>query len=416
MKTKLGHKCVMSKKRRNNITFLLTQDLESPSGLGRYLPLAKNLSKQGMAISIFALHANFDSLKARTFFIENVHMTYVAQMHVKKGNSQTSYFNALNLIWYSLKATWKLLINLLNNPTDTIIIGKPHPMNSIAGLIGGRFHRAKIILDCDDYEAASNYFSSPWQKWVVKFFEDTMPKLVDHVTTNTYFNKERMIDLGVSADKIDYLPNGIDQERFQNLDPFIESQIKQSLNLEGKKVIAYIGSLSLANHPVDLLIRAFKLIAEMDDSAYLLIVGGGKDIDVLRAMVKDNQLENSVHLVGRVPPDLVPYYYKLADVTVDPVYDDDAAKGRCPLKIFESWVMNTPFVTAGVGDRRTLASDPPAALFFEAGNYSDLATKLLHVINNEEKKDQLNFVGINLVQSYEWSTITNEFIKWIKCV
>ena len=29
------------------ILFLLTQDLESPSGLGRYLPLAKELGKLG---------------------------------------------------------------------------------------------------------------------------------------------------------------------------------------------------------------------------------------------------------------------------------------------------------------------------------------------------------------------------------
>lgn len=406
----------MSKKRRNNITFLLTQDLESPSGLGRYLPLAKNLSKQGMTVCIFALHANFKALKNRTYLIDNVKITYVAQMHVKKENSQTSYFNAMNLLRYSLNATWKLFVHVIKIPTDTIIIGKPHPMNSIAGLIGGKFHRAKIILDCDDYEAASNYFSSSWQKWVVRCFENIMPKFVDHVTTNTYFNRDRMIDLGVPADKIDYLPNGIDQDRFRNLDPSVELQIMQSLNLEGKKVIAYIGSLSLANHPVDLLIRAFIEIAEKDGSAFLLIVGGGKDIDVLKAMVKDNKLENSVHFVGRVPPDLVPYYYKLAHVTVDPVNEDDAAKGRCPLKMFESWAMNTPFVTADVGDRRILASNPPAALFFGAGNFADLATKILYVINGKEIINQLSSVGLNLVKRFEWSTLANEFSKWIKYV
>jgi hypothetical protein len=74
----------MSNIRRNNITFLLTQDLESPSGLGRYLPLAKNLSKQGILVSILALHANFEDLKDQTLLIDNVKITYVAQMHVKK--------------------------------------------------------------------------------------------------------------------------------------------------------------------------------------------------------------------------------------------------------------------------------------------------------------------------------------------
>jgi len=33
------------------ILFLLTQDLESPSGLGRYLPLAKELGKLGNTVN-----------------------------------------------------------------------------------------------------------------------------------------------------------------------------------------------------------------------------------------------------------------------------------------------------------------------------------------------------------------------------
>jgi glycosyltransferase involved in cell wall biosynthesis len=410
----------MSKKNntrtRKSILFLLTQDLESPSGLGRYFPLCKNLVKQGFSVKVAALHSNYRSLEKRRFENAGVSISYVAQMHVKKENNQTEYFNVLQLLCYSIKATWRLLLYALNNPTDIIVIGKPHPMNSIAGLIGGKFNRARIILDCDDYEAESNYFSSSWQQSVIRFFENTMPKLVHHVTSNTFFNKKRMIGLGVPANKIDYLPNGIDQERFRNTDPIKESQIKQSLNLEGKKVIAYIGSLSLANHPVDLLIHAFKHIVEKDDSAFLLIVGGGKDLDALKLLVKDTKLDNNVHFVGRVSPDVVPYYYKLAHVSVDPVHENDAAKGRCPLKMFESWAMNTPFVTADVGDRKILASNPPAALFFEAGNYFDLATKILYVINNAEIKNQLILVGFNLVQRYEWSTIANDFIKWIKYV
>lgn len=410
----------MSKKKstqsRKSILFLLTQDLESPSGLGRYFPLCKNLVKQGFSVKIAALYSNYQSLEKRRFNNAGVSISYVAQMHVKKENNQTKYFSDIQLLWYSIKATWRLLLYTLNNPTDIIVIGKPHPMNSIAGLIGGNFNRARIILDCDDYEAASNYFSSSWQQSVIRFFENTMPKLVHHVTSNTYFNKERMIGLGVPANKIDYLPNGIDQERFRNTDSIKETQIKQSLNLDGKKVIAYIGSLSLVNHPVDLLLHAFSYIVEKDKSAFLLIVGGGKDLDTLKSLVKDKKLENNVHFVGRVSPDLVPYYYKLAHVTVDPVNENDAAKGRCPLKMFESWVMKIPFVTADVGDRKILANNPPAALFFEAGNHTDLANKILFVINNEKIKNQLILLGFNLVQRYEWSAIANEFIKWIKCV
>jgi len=400
----------MNKKNQNTVTFLLTQDLESPSGLGRYLPLAKNLSKEGFIVSIFALHSNFYKLQHRSFYIDEVKVTYVAQMHVRKESNQTQYFSFMRLIWISILATWKLLVHAIRLPVDTIVIGKPHPMNSIAGLIGRSFHGSRIILDCDDYEAASNYFSSTWQQWIIKKFENTMPKLVDHITTNTYFNKERMMGLGVPAEKIDYVPNGIDKERFTNLDPLIEAQIRQSLNLEGKKVIAYIGSLSLANHPVDLLIHAFKLINEIEDETNLLIVGGGKDIDVLKALVKNHGIEKSVKFVGRVSSDLVPYYYKLAHVTVDPVYDNDSARGRCPLKMFESWAMSKPYVTSNVGDRCSLVGNDLMKLLSKPGDHESLAQKIILLLNDSELANDTIHAGNRKVVNYYWDYLTNNNI------
>jgi hypothetical protein len=46
----------------SKITFLLTQDLESPSGLGRYWPMARYLAALGHQVKIGALHSNFNSL------------------------------------------------------------------------------------------------------------------------------------------------------------------------------------------------------------------------------------------------------------------------------------------------------------------------------------------------------------------
>lgn len=73
------------------ILFLLTQDLESPSGLGRYWPLARELAVLGHQICILALHADFDNLKTKKLVKDNVAIHYVGQMHVKKRNSNKEY-------------------------------------------------------------------------------------------------------------------------------------------------------------------------------------------------------------------------------------------------------------------------------------------------------------------------------------
>lgn len=390
---------------QKSILFLLTQDLESPSGLGRYFPLSKNLAKQGFSVSIAALHSNFKKVKEKKFTHEGVHISYVGQMHVKKESDQTKYFSFCLLLWYSFLATWNLLNYVIKNKADIIIIGKPHPMNSVSGIIGGKFHQVKLFLDCDDYEAVSNYFSSSWQRSVIKFFENTVPKVVHCVTTNTIFNKDRMVNLGINSDKIVYLPNGVDRERFLNISEVTKNIIVNELSKKNKKIIAYIGSLNLINHPVDLLLKAQIEIIKKIPEAILLIVGGGKDIDLLKTFVLEHNLVNDVFFAGRVSPDLIPTYYSIADISIDPVYNNEEAKGRCPLKMFESWAMNTPFVTADVGDRQHLVGEYSDYTLARPGDYHDLAEKIITILKDNSLSAKLSGFYKSRVEDYYWDTI-----------
>jgi glycosyltransferase involved in cell wall biosynthesis len=396
-------------KTRNKMMFMLTQDLQSPSGIGRYFPLCKNLVKQGYDVTVAALHSQYGSLEERTLIKEGVKISYVAQMHVKKENNQTVYFQPSQLVWYSIVATWRLFIYLLKHPVDIVVICKPHPMNSIAGLLGGALTRAKILLDCDDYEAASNTFRSAWQRWVVMVFENWMPKLVHHVTTNTLFNKRRMIAAGIPAEKIDYIPNGVDLDRFQMVGNEQGEYKLLNPRFVGQKVIAYIGSLNLNNHPVDLLIEAFQIIASKMQAVFLLVVGGGKDIEKLQKLSETLGIQDRVIFEGRVSPDLIPHYYQMADVSVDPVYDTDAAKGRCPLKLFESWVMDTPMITSDVGDRGFLAGTPPALRLVKPGDKEDLAKHLMAVLNDIGLAKTLVKQGQKRLPNYSWERLAEEF-------
>jgi glycosyltransferase involved in cell wall biosynthesis len=398
-------------KDKRDILLLLTQDLDCPSGLGRYYPISKNLAKHNLKIAIAALHSNYSALDTHSFIREGVKVDYVSQMHVKKLENKTEYPNIISLLWVSLKATWKLFVYTLKNPAKTIIIGKPHPMNSLAGLIGGRLIGAKIILDCDDYEAESNFYTSAWQKMILRIFENSMPKLVDRVTTNTMFNQKRIENLGVSSEKIYYLPNGVDFERFQNIDNNKKGLLSKRMNLETHKIITFIGSLSLANHPVDLLIKAFKVIIREFSSSKLVIVGGGKDIDTLKSLVRKLNLDDDVIFIGKVPPDIVPYYYSIADISVDPVYDTDEARGRCPLKMFESWTMETSFITADVGDRKFLIGSAQSGLLSEPGNYEDLAEKILLVLKDEDLASELIKISKERVDMFYWNNLVSSNLE-----
>ena len=391
------------------ILFILTQDLESPSGLGRYLPLAKELGKLGHTVNIAALHSNYDSLDQTHLEIDGVQVEYVAPMHVKKSGDQKSFYSNPELLAVAFRATWELSRSALNTHADIVHIAKPHPMNSIAGLLTRFLQNCTLYLDCDDYEAGSGNFQNKWQQKGVTFFEKQVPKRVKLVTTNTMFMKENLIQWGVLPERIVYLPNGVDRGRFSPPAPAEVEILRKKLRLEKKNVIAYIGTLSLVSHPVDLLIKAFRIVKHTVPESALLLVGGGEDIEKLKRQAGEIGISHDIHFCGRVPPDTVPLYYALADVSVDPVYDNPAARGRSPLKLFESWACGVPFVTADVGDRCSLIGDPPAGRLSKPGDPHQLANIIYQVLSNTVLAEELRSRGRSRIASYYWDHMAIEF-------
>lgn len=392
------------------ISYLLTQDLESPSGLGRYLPWAKELARLGHEVTIIALHSDYANLPDHKSVVDGVKVEYVAQMHVRKQGSQKTYYSSFRLIWIALTATYQLLRSALNYPTDVLLVGKPHPMNGIAAVLAKLLKPGiKLIVDCDDYEAGSNRFQGKLQKKIVAWFENWVPKQAQLVTANTYFMINRLKALGVAQTKLIYVPNGIDEGRFQIKDQNDVSKLRISLGLQGRQVISYIGSMSLPSHPVDLLLKAFALAKEDLPEATLMLVGGGEDLDTLKALAKELHIEDRIVFVGRVHPDDIAKYYGLSHVTVDPVYDDDSARGRCPLKMFESWACGVPFITSDVGDRGTLAGDPPAAMLVAAGDTVALAKAFVRLFSETQIPISIREMGEQMVLKYYWHNLAKEF-------
>lgn len=390
------------------ILFLLTQDSQSPSGLGRYFPLARGLARLGHQVSIAALHGDFASLQQTRLVEGEVNVHYVSQMHVLKQGSEKTYYSTPQLLGLTMKATWGLSRAALNSPADIVHIGKPHPMNSLAGLLARYLKNETVFLDCDDFEAASNRFESSLQQRVVSSFENKMPLWVHHVTTHTTYLRNRLLALGIPAERVSYLPNGVDPERFAPPEPGQIEELRSRLDLTGKKVVAFIGSLSLPSHPVDLLLEAFGQIHQILPESVLLLVGGGEDYHRLEAQSVDMGLGQAVRFCGRVPPDQVLLYYHLADVCVDPVHDDDAARGRSPLKLFESWICGIPFVTADVGDRALLLGDPPAGMLARPSDAGALSQAIIEVLENPNLSQLLCQRGLERVQDYYWDHLAEE--------
>ena len=344
------------------LIFLLTQSLESPSGFGRFLPLARALAERGYQITLIALHHDFANVTSRRFQQDGVEVWYVGQMHVRKVGNQKLYFSPLKLLWVTAWSTLRLTWAAYRTPADAIHVCKAQPMNGVAAWLVSQLKGIPVYLDTDDYEAANNQFNGRWQQRLVAKFEDWYATFAAGITANTTFLINHYRTLGYPADQIRHVPNGVDPAWFAPLSQPDAAQtvahLRERLSLTPEQpCLVYVGTLSFVSHAVDLLLTAFAAVHSQHPQARLLLVGGGKDMATLQAWVQERGLETAVYFTGRVPLADIPYYYRLGWFTIDPRRRTLSAESCLSLKLVESIVAGVPCITTDIGDRRALVGD-----------------------------------------------------------
>ncbi|MCL5951107.1 MAG: glycosyltransferase family 4 protein [Chloroflexi bacterium] len=395
------------------VLFLLTQSLGYPSGLGRYWPLARQMVRLGFKVEIAALHPAWLSLRQREFIQDGVRVTYVGQMHVYEdaGGNRRQYFGSLELVRVTAAATAALARIALSRQADVIHIAKAQPMNGLAGWLSSWLGSRKLYLDCDDDEAASNRFGSEWQRSIVRWWESNLPGVARGITVNTSFLRDRCLRMGVPPHRVRLIPNGFDPDRFRPLAaPEIES-VRRRWGLDNRRVVLYLGSISLTNHPIGLLLEAFEQVRRSVPSAVLLVVGGGDDYDKFARMIRDRELSSSVVLAGRVDPAAVAPIFAASELSVDPVYDDYAARARSPLKIVESLAMGVPVVTGDVGDRAAMIANGRVGILVQPGSAQALADGIMAALQDPARRESMANTARAASQCYRWDRLVRDFVQ-----
>ncbi len=389
------------------IVLLITMGIERPSGI-RYFHLARELVRHGHAVRILALHPDLPNCPQRRFVRDSVEVWYVGQMHARKSGSVPIRMAPWQLLYVLVRSTLGMVWGILCSPADIYHLGKPQPINGLAALIGVMLLRRQCFyVDCDDDEVGSNRLGAGWQRAVFAFWQWLLPRLAAGVTVNTHFLAERLRREGVEP--IAYVPNGVDPQRFQRPPVATLQVLRAALGLEGCKVIAYMGTLALHNHPVDMLLDAFAAIAGDMPDARLLLIGGGEDLPVLRKRVAKLGLKDRVLFTGHLPQHSALAYLALADVSVDPVRDDDVARARSPLKVLESQMLGVPVVTGDVGDRAEMLANGTAGVLVPSDDVAALAQGLHQILENEDRRNVLSQTAQQHAQHYTWQVLVTRW-------
>ena len=385
------------------IVFLCTSSLDYPAPHGRALPLAHELVRLGHEPHLLMLHPTYDRLSAQErapFRVGSVRAHYVGQMHVYGMPGARRSLRSSELLRISLQGMLALGQAALRLRPDLVVAAKPQPINGPAALLAARMTGAQLHVDCDDYEAGANRFSSGWQRSLVAQVEDSLPQHAQLVITNTHTTEQRLLGLGVPAERLRYLPNGISAAQRQQPDAQRLQALRQALGLENTAILVYIGAVSTVAHGLGLLLDAFALTIRSIPTARLLIVGDGDDRPELMRKAHGLGLDKAILWTGYLPAEAARSYLALADASVDPVFDTPAMAGRSPLKIVESMGQAVPVITGDVGDRReTLAG---SGIIVPPGDAAALSHAITTLLSDPSLREVLSQVSYARSEDFLW--------------
>jgi teichuronic acid biosynthesis glycosyltransferase TuaC len=150
--------------------------------------------------------------------------------------------------------------------------------------------------------------------------------------------------LGVSPDRVEVMPNGVDGTVFAPRDP---QEARSSLGIPGSgRVVVCVSRLS-HEKGIDVLVDAFAMLA--DGEVRLYVVGDGSERASLAARTRSAGCEDRITFVGTRPHAEVPQWLAAADVVVLP----SRSEGM-PNAVLEALASGRPVVASAVGGTREL--------------------------------------------------------------
>jgi glycosyltransferase involved in cell wall biosynthesis len=192
--------------------------------------------------------------------------------------------------------------------------------------------------------------------------------------------RQRLIEEGISPEKICVVPNGVDLAAYEDID---RPAARARLGLSDRFVIGFVGSFQ-PWHRVELLVEAFAHLA-YDRRVHLLLVGNGPGRESALTAARRLGVRHRVTVIGAVQPSEVPELICSLDVGVLPGSNDYGH----PMKVLEYAAAGLARVAPDLAPVREIIQPGVTGLLFPPGDVSALASALTRLMTDDNLRQRL---------------------------
>ncbi len=325
--------------------------------------------ESGNKVTVITCAPNFPSGKVfpgyRNRWYQREEMNGIQVVRVKTYITANERFLRRIVDYMSFMVTGTIAALIQKKP-DVIVATSPQFFCGIAGMIAATLRSKRFVVEIrdlwpDSIVALGMMQRSPGIRFL-EWLERLLYKRADSIVVVTEAFKRVISERCAEPGKIEVVLNGVDTTKFFPAER--NEELRTSIGLQGKFVVAYIGTHGLA-HNLSTVVESARKLAHNPNIAFLLI-GTGADYAQIAETIKMYELDNVI-LLGQQPRERIPDYLRLCDVSLITLRDTEVFTTVIPSKIFECMGVGVPVITSVpdgeltriVKDRRCGVCIPP---------------------------------------------------------
>jgi phosphatidylinositol alpha-mannosyltransferase len=188
------------------------------------------------------------------------------------------------------------------------------------------------------------------------------------------------------------IPNGIDVDRFQ------QGGARPPDMRDTRPHVLFVGRLE-PRKGIDCLIDAMAIVQQRIANARLVIVGHGPGRGPMETAARTAGVD--AVFAGRVADDLLPAFYRAADVVCSPAVGDESFG----IVLIEAMAAGCPVVATRIAGYAELLAGADCARLVEPRNPAALAGEITALLGDPALRRALGARGAAFARAYDWSTI-----------
>lgn len=191
------------------------------------------------------------------------------------------------------------------------------------------------------------------------------------------------------------IPNGVRVARFRDAEPFPDWD---------NPTMLFLGRLDEPRKGLDVLLRALPAVCDQVPDARLVLVGPG-DPDEVLADVPDH-LRAHITCLGRVSEADKARALASADVYVAP----NTGGESFGIVLLEAMAAGTPVVASDLEAFERVLDAGTCGVMFPVGDASALATSLVDLLTDADRRAELSALGRARVALYDWDAVADDVL------